>query len=232
MKRWTGVLLFLAGCAPAHMATVGELRSVTPLEVRGRNGFTWGETFSFGNWVADRVRRGWGATSSWNVFGVGGTSKTEKFEFRVGRAGGPALWGQAAVGVTQKEVNSFLFGQSVQLRSDEGATLAVSIRQEGDERADSAARLLMHGTSAALLSGDLFISGREPVSVRASNALEGTSITMSSATGYLFSRSGRTIGAVEVLNGGRIWIDPALDGADQDALAASAAALLLHRPGS
>ena len=40
---------------------------------------------------------------------------------------------------------------------------------------------------------------------------------------------GRAVGAVEVINDGRVWLAPDLTPAQQSALAAAAAALMIHR---
>jgi len=47
--------------------------------------------------------------------------------------------------------------------------------------------------------------------------------------GYEIHRDGRVVAAVEVINGGRVWISPAASQLDQDRLAAGITALLIYR---
>lgn len=46
--------------------------------------------------------------------------------------------------------------------------------------------------------------------------------------GYQFSSKGKVVAAVETWGPGRVWIDPALDGAEQDELAVATTALLYY----
>jgi hypothetical protein len=46
--------------------------------------------------------------------------------------------------------------------------------------------------------------------------------------GYEFSSNGKVVAAVETWGAGRVWIDPALDGAEQDELAVATTALLYY----
>ena len=46
--------------------------------------------------------------------------------------------------------------------------------------------------------------------------------------GYQFSSNGKVVAAVETWGAGRVWIDPALEGAEQDELAVATTALLFY----
>ncbi len=49
------------------------------------------------------------------------------------------------------------------------------------------------------------------------------------AAGYLLTLRGETVAAVEIINRGAVWIHPAVEPEMRGALAAAAAALLLHQ---
>jgi hypothetical protein len=55
----------------------------------------------------------------------------------------------------------------------------------------------------------------------------GSRIPSGDPVGYVVSRGGHALAAVETINRGRVWILPGLDSATREALAATAAALLL-----
>jgi hypothetical protein len=73
------------------------------------------------------------------------------------------------------------------------------------------------------------IGGENPWTIRSVLVTEGSPISSSEPLGYEILRGGEVIGAVEVINRGRVWMVPSLDPGDQQRVAAAAAALLLFR---
>lgn len=222
--------LALLACTEARMALHPTVAQVPALAVKGRDGLKWREGFTFGPWTVRKVDRGWTTTSTWSVLGVSSASASQKLEFQVVRAGRPVLQAQATTGARQKELEGYLLGVvPVQLTLADRATLAVSFLEQGETDPARALRLLLHGPAEGPLSGTLVVPGGEPVQIEGTRRLAGTSIAAGETTGYTFLRGGRAVGAVEVINAGRVFLDPALSDGDQGALAAASSALLLYR---
>ena len=72
--------------------------------------------------------------------------------------------------------------------------------------------------------------GGAPLTVRSIHRLEGSRWPLAEPAGYEISVDGRAVAAVEVINRGRVWIDPSIDAETRHRIAAAAAALLLFEP--
>jgi hypothetical protein len=66
--------------------------------------------------------------------------------------------------------------------------------------------------------------------IRSVHKFAGSSLPSGEPIGYEISRDGRTIGMVETINRGRVWLDPSLSEEEQGRLAAVATAVLLYEP--
>lgn len=217
------------GCAPARMALVPTIAAVPPLPVQGRNTLKWSEDFSFGPWAARGVERGWRSTTTWNIIGVSSAKTSQKFEFQVAREGRVALLAQGTTGASEMELSAYIMGVPVDVNLKDEASLAVSFQPPDSTDPTRALRLVVTGLTTGLRSGAILVPGGAPIRITGTQAVEGSSIPLAENTGFTFERDGRTLGAVEVLNAGRVWLDPALSDGDREALAAAATALLLYR---
>ncbi|HEX2202070.1 MAG TPA: hypothetical protein VHG91_02175 [Longimicrobium sp.] len=213
-------LLALSGCALASIPVPAELSSAPKLSVGGRQGFQLGQRIRFGAYATDRVRRG--STDVDETHGI--VSSTGEHRQ----------------------------GYSFRLMADSAEVARVGCYTEAVARATSLpAGIEMSGVSRAALECDILPpdadTGGWTLTLAARNGrtlggaleakddggrfdVEGTTAGgCCEATGYYLRRQGRAVAAVEVINAGGVWLDPALTPNERHALAAAATALLLRQ---
>jgi hypothetical protein len=84
---------------------------------------------------------------------------------------------------------------------------------------------------AASESDDLrgIITGADKsYALHGSRDVEGSKIARKRASGYVISEKERPLGAIDVLGAGTVWLVPELSETEQDIVACTAVALLLH----
>jgi hypothetical protein len=76
----------------------------------------------------------------------------------------------------------------------------------------------------------VFGSGEQSFRIQSSYVADEANRKKRILTGYLVSRGGRPLAAVDIAAGGAVWVAKSLDGRDRDAVACAAVALLLREP--
>jgi hypothetical protein len=233
MPRTLG-LFVLAGalassaCQMARMALPTNLSGNVPEMVcRGRQGFKFNEAFDFLPFQVRDVHRSWTTIREGGAEWLGAAKAKQRYEFTVGELGGPAWEGRCAVGaeVMELELRKVFGGKlEIDLRSDQ--TLFGTLRERIDREPWLLALGQAYGERAlhgVLERGDLKIA------ISAQHRLAQSSMPVMEAAGYLLSLRGETVAAVEIINRGAVWIHPGVAPEIRGALAAAAAALLLHQ---
>lgn len=229
LTRWclAAVLTFaLLACVPAQMAVPPEVASRGgALQVQGRQGFNFSETFNFGGYAVESVDRGWTRSTAWGGFGYEDFSAFQEVSF-VLRTPEGHRWNCGCATTADARMLRFIFPES---RSEmtwdlTGGGSYVCALQGAD---GSVWRLgLGRPRTDALLSGVLHDTVTH-VGVEGTRQLAGSSFPLGEATGYVFNAHHGRVAAVEVINEGRVWLpqDMHLRGP----IAAASAALLLFQ---
>jgi hypothetical protein len=231
--------MVLGGCATARMAVPGELAAAPDLAVSGRQGWNAGHELTFGAFRVDgvshgatRVRRDRPAGDDGVVDAAahvrtGRERSRERFRFRLREGDGPVWRTECHQAAEQHRSDLPVVGE---VTHGFRASLACTVSPAADSAADgsTAAPWTLQLDEAQRLGGTL--TGADTrFTLAGVNHMEGSKLGTTDATGVVFSRDGRAVAAVDLLNGGRVRIDPSLT-RDQRAAIASAAAALLLRP--
>ena len=225
---FTTLLLFLPGCRPAHMAVPRSLQnSATVMEVSGRQKLSFDESFAIPPYQVTQVNRGWTRSTAWGIMMWNSSNRDQSYNFIVQNPGMTDFRVQCA---TDRSWQGLEFGDvfkgTLDIEYAVDANLLCEISQ--DKAAPVSLVMKYDDRGNMMLSGKLS-DGKTQIAVRASNKLEGSPIALSTATGYFFSRSGKTIAAVDVINEGMIWLAADVSTQEQQLLTTASAALLLFQ---
>ena len=217
----------LSACTPAQLRMPeGFSAQAVAYEVSGHSPRRFNEPVRFGPYSALQMQEG--STFSWAVplpgFDVGRTSKPYAYTL-VARELPPVevqclsrAW-TAGAGRESRRATVDLSGFS-------GAPLlACGLRLDG--QAPQPLEVVREGRH---LHGRLLAPWGREYAVRGLNGYEGTAVTSTGPTGYAISDGGTTLAVVDVLNGGRVHLEPTLDAEQRVYFAATATALLLLDP--
>jgi len=228
--RWLLVLLLtsvIASCSitvPYMQVDQGLAAAADAMPVQGREGWLINQQLAFGSFTTGPVKRGW--TKGYNIpFIVRFSGAKEKLGFSLRNGSGD----QAELFCLGKlrEIDLPVVNRAfeVNLKSTDVFTCAISL---ADQSFEFYSENLNQNPRFDAPAGQLKGSGAE-FSIRPVTSLEnGQSSWSTTALGYEFWQGNRAIAAVETLNDGRVWINPALTGQQQLLAAGVAAALLLR----
>jgi hypothetical protein len=222
------VLAVSSGCHAARLAVPPDLGATArEAPCKGRQGFAFNGDFSCGPIQVRNVHRSWTGSSGMATWEFVSARARQRYEFAVTDGTGPVWDGQFAVvaGMAQAELYDFL-GGTLEIEIDNRASLIgiVMNRETGQVWKLAVAR-----TSGTDLVKGTFRSGTWSIAIDGSRKLAGTPLPISEESGYVLMDEGRALAAVEVINQGAVWIDPAATPDLRGALAAASAALLLYR---
>ncbi|WP_224996572.1 hypothetical protein [Cesiribacter sp. SM1] len=243
MKRTFFVLALvfgLAACTTPQMLVDQQLtEQSTPMQVSGRQGLLINQKISFGHYESEKVKRGWTRSYELDVFLAKLQDARDKYSFTlfdnnrgaytvdavnhirgadlpIGRfLGGntsPALQELASFTVQTKD----LFAASLYSNSRQ-ETWHLMLMNRDDTR--------KNGRYAGLLTNEQ----QQNIEVLPVRKLQGAETWGTDIIGYEFRQEGKPLAAVEVINNGRVWIDPSLDANMQLVLASASASLLLQQ---
>jgi hypothetical protein len=208
----------LAACHPARMEVPTALRD-DAMDVRHSGSlFDEGE-LAFGEYAVVDVHRGWTHTRSTSVFQYDRTRSRQKFRFEVATAG------MAAAAVRCETVYSEQGHDFGALRFEKGRHgLGCNVRTPDGLDGE----LVMLETEPQRPSGYLR-HGNVTLEVVASGRFEGGRVETFDPVGYELRLSGQVVGAVQTINGGKVWIQREAPPEIQESAAVAAAAMLLYR---
>jgi hypothetical protein len=243
MKRTLFALLLvlgLAACTTPQMLVDQQLTDQNaPMQVSGRQGLLINQKISFGNYESEKVKRGWTRSYSLDMFLAKLEDAKDKYSFTlfdsnrgaytidavnhikgvdlpVGRFLGantsPALQELASFTVQTKD----LFAASLYSNSRQETWNLVLMNREDTRK---------NGRYAGFLTNEQ----QQNIEVIPVRKLQGAETWGTDIIGYEFRQEGKPLAAVEVINKGRVWIDPSLEANMQLVLASASATLLLQQ---
>ena len=230
-----------AGCAGmlSQMAVPAELSAAPDWEVRGLQGWNAGSSLRFGSFRVERVRRGdsfrEGLTRAVRDAvldrvdtGPEGAAElpqdaraTERLRFHLRDGEGEPWAADCSQSASLRRLDLPVLGEVMQGQRE---TMLCRFAAPGEE--DWAWDLEV-GTRRGRTSGRL-ARGDVRFAIRSSDRMDNSRLRGGAVTGYVLLAEGRPVAMADVLNGGRVRIDPALDAETRGAVAATAAALLLR----
>ena len=211
----------LSGCATASIPLPAELASLQKLPVSGRQGWMPGRDVRFGDFRTERVRRSATEIDEYPGLLTSRGEHAQYYSFRLMESDAPAARVGCAAEATARATRVPVLGGQVSGVSASRLECRVS---PADDCGEWTLSLASRGGSP--LSGALTGEDAE-LEIEGTRAMEGGA-SQYDATGDYLRRDGRTLAAVEVVNGGGVWMDPSLSDEDRLQVAGAAMALLLH----
>ncbi|HSL19018.1 MAG TPA: hypothetical protein VLB51_14015 [Methylomirabilota bacterium] len=212
------------GARDARLAVEPRLHeAAAPMAVEGANPRRWGADLAFGEFRAVDVRDG--DRLEWffalGNFGAGGVKSASRLTLE------GAVGSVRVVCLAERRVlarGSF----SVDLAFGRKPILLCGLESSDGDRWAFALTERAPNLEGSIEPVDE--AGGDPLKVRSIHRLEGSRWPLAEPAGYEISLGGRVVAAVEIVNRGRVWIDPTLEVATRNRIAAAAAALLLFEP--
>ncbi|NQT53106.1 hypothetical protein HQ576_13695 [bacterium] len=225
--------LLVAGCTMARMAVPPQLAAqAQEMRVAGNRQLTFrNTTLTFGPYTIADIRHGWTETTAVGVhvkkLDFRSSQRRQRYQCTLAEPGGRTWRVQCATGVRKNELTLGPFSRSTLEAEITADTLFVCDLLPSDG-AKPWKLIMEQGTGDAVLNGVLG-DGTTQVRVVGTRKLAGGAWPLTEATGYHFASGGQTLGAVEVINAGAVWLVPSAPQPTRSALAAAASALLLYR---
>ena len=209
-------LLAIASCQTAQIELAPALVDVTPMQVQGANPRRWNAPVSFGPWATTDVREGLTWNFGYRLLGIDTSFAFQPYRLAIS-SGDRAVQAEC---ITRSAVLSRK-DLSVDPSFGRIPALACGFRGEGE------GTLRLHATAMNREEGEIAFGGAV-WQIRSVHEFAGSSIPSGDPWGYEIRSNDRVIAAVETINRGRVWIDPALREEEKARLSAIATALLLY----
>lgn len=220
--------LVVAACSTAMQVDGSLQQNADTYAVKGRQGFILNQKLSFGEYRSGRVKRGW--TRSYDIpFVVRFQGAKEKLSFNLNDQDNPALKSEVfCVGkITAQELSLFNRGGGIPLKNEDVFTAAIHLPEGGDTW-----ELVLNNPNKRLwgvVSEGTIQHGDETIRIEEVRHTDrGHENITTMLLGYHFVWNGRTVGAVETMNQGRVVLSKDLTPTQRFVLANAAAAILLR----
>jgi len=212
--------LSLAACHPVRMAVPADLHDDV-MNVSRSDGLFRAGRLAFGGYYAREIHHGWTFSESTRIWNAEETASSQKFRFDFGESGSVA---------DKVRCESVYASQGMHFG---GLTLQRGRHGLGCNlyRADGApeGQLVMTERERERPYGQLVRDG-VVVELIASGRFEGGRVETFEPVGFDLLVGGVQVGAVQVMNGGQVWIERNAPADVQAAAAVAAATLLLYQP--
>ncbi len=223
------LLLLLGACQSPDMALSDQRLSQRPAwRVSGRQGFLFRQRLTFGNYATSKVKRGW--TRSYNIpFFLHFQGARQRLSF--------TQFGEDSSVAEVMAVSKFQSKELPILRDFFRIALDYENSFAGViiPSADSSQHweFLMHSVSGALfreVGGFARNAVDSPITISPVTRFnKANSWSSPGVLGYEFIQEGKVLGAVELINRGKVWIQPDLDPRQQLIVSSLCSALLLYQ---
>lgn len=243
MKRTFFVLalvLALSACTTPQMLVDQQLTAQSaPMTVSGRQGLLINQRISFGNYESEKVKRGWTRSYSHDVFLAKLEDAKDKYNFTLFDNNRGAYTVNAVNHIKGVDVSIGRFlGDNTNTALRELASFTIQTQDlfaaslYNNSRQEAWHLVLMNredtrknGRYVGLLTNEQ----QQNIEVLPIRKLQDAKSWGTNIIGYEFRQEGKPLAAVEVINKGRVWIDPNLDPNMQLVLASASATLLLQQ---
>ncbi len=212
------IIVAANACTVARMQVAPSLAPLAAVPVTGANPRRWNSQVSFGPWRTDVAREGMRWDFALPLLGLTAGYSFQPYRVVV-TAGGEPVQAECitrALSLSRK-------GLSVDPAFGNVPALACGFRGRGD------GTLRLRATATHQEQGTIDF-GDTRWTLRSVHRFQGSSIPSGEALGYEIEGGGAVIAAVETINQGRVWLDPAVSPRDQERLAVALMVLLLYDP--
>lgn len=222
------ILYFFTACKPAQMMVSDQFSTqATVMEVEGRQGFRIKQVIRFGEYATSKIKRGW--TVSYDIpFVVRFRGAKEKLSYSIGNSANQKLSVFCSSKFKEKEVG--LLNDFFSLSVDYQNTFAGSIVRNEQEEVGSFIVYDPNGGGIENTTRGILNFKKKKIEIVGVRQLAGQKATWlnTEVYGYEFQENGKTIGAVSIINKGRVWMLPQLESELKLALAAVSTGLMVR----
>ncbi|GHA66081.1 hypothetical protein [Pontibacter akesuensis] len=219
-------VLALQGCTVPQMAVEPGFKSqAQELPVEGRKTFKPNGNFSIGDFTVANVHRGWKRSGGFAILGYENLKSQQQYEFSLQNGQGQEWYVFGASRLHEKNLTSNN-GISIRLSPNlEYYTSHFTSPESGQWTlltADPG-----HYTDRKRFDGEL-TNGRTRYTVSPVYKFEGKGLPLPDLAGYEFKAGEEVLGAVQVLNNGKVWLKTNLPEDTRMVLTSAMASLLLY----
>lgn len=210
--------LALPACQVAQMQVAPSLAVLDAVPVSGANPRKWNAPLAFGPWRSEVAYEGMKWDFALPLLGLTAGYATQPYRVVASMGGDPIQAECHARALTLSRRNL-----SVDPAFGKLPAFACAFRGRGD------GTLRLHATALGHETGTLDY-GDTRWELSSVHRFQGSSVPSGPPLGYELTGGGRVVAAVEVINQGRVWLDPAVSPRDQERLAVAIMVLLLYDP--
>lgn len=227
--------LLLSGCALARMELPQTLsQEAKPLEVKRHYAFwIFGlRGLDFGSYKVTGYNSGWTDNTSFGIGGYEDSRSKDRFEFRLAAgSGGPQWKGRCSEYASRKKVSKEVLGGTLSTSFNRKATLHCAFSADSTLPPWKLDLALEKGKSwgdGGMLGGELS-DGTRKLQVEGNDKMEGAMMRNDGPTGFSIVDNGKVVGAVQLINGNIVWLDPVAEKDLGPTLAMATSALMLQK---
>jgi hypothetical protein len=214
------IALALTGCHAARMPVPESLVSAERMAVSGRQGMKLNQELRFGSYRVHPIKRSWTRGRDRGSMPVASQSeRSQSFELTIGED--ETAFAFVACRASAESVRIDL--GVVEMNPADRSALYCNIQSTTDRLV--AWEMELQERRARPLAGTI-TGGPSRFHVVGTNRLE-RGLPVDVTTGYELRDGDRVVAAVEVVNGGAVWLSPDLEPGPRRVMAAAAAALLV-----
>ncbi|HEY4652434.1 MAG TPA: hypothetical protein VIG72_13515 [Pontibacter sp.] len=220
-----GMLVFASCTVPQMAEESGFKQQAEELPVEGRKMLKPNGDFTIGNYKVTNVKRGWVQTSGTSIFGYNDSEAMQKYQLSLLDDQGKEWSVQSAsyLGITSWQDGN---GLTIELSPNMEYYVSRITSPDGEEW-----RLITidprHYFKRKEFRGEL-TNGTTTFTIDPVYKFEGKTLPLSEIVGYEFRNASGVVGAVQVINGGKVWLKPDLQGDTRRVIASAMASFLLY----
>ena len=222
------IVIAYTACKPVQMAVSPELKQrVEPFKVTGKQGFNWKQVIRFGNYYSEDIKRGWSNISHFRFF-IEKDAATDELQFTQKDSLGNVAEVICASSYMNKELPLGLFSIEFEYHDNYSGSILLN------DAKIPWTFFIANGYDSDNFGAETWVGelirGEKRVSIIGTNKIENvkSSFSATELTGYEYFLNGKSIGAVEVVNNGRVWIIKEISKEHQLLLASMSTALMLR----
>lgn len=216
----------LPACTVPQMVVESSFKQqAEELPIAGRNMFKPNGSFTIGNYTVVNVKRGWVQKSGTNIFGYNENEAMQKYQLTLQNEQGKqwSVVSASYLGIKSWEDGN---GLTIELSPNMEYYASQIISPDGEEW-----RVLTidprHYFKRKDFIGEL-TNGSTTFKLEPVYKFEGKSLPLSEIVGYEFRDAKGVVGAVQVINGGKVWLKPDLQEDTRAVVASAMASFLLY----
>jgi hypothetical protein len=213
-----GATFLLQGCQVARMQVAPELERLAAVPVFGANPRKWNAPLAFGPWRSEVAHEGMKWDFALPLLGLTAGYSTQPYRVVV-TAGGEPIQAECHARAASLSRGSLAVDPAF------GKLPVFACAFQGR----CAGSLRLNTTAMGQKAGTIDY-GDTRWELRSVHRFQGSSIPSGPPLGYEVTGGGRVVAAVETINQGRVWLDPAVSPRDQERLAVAVMVLLLYDP--